>query len=112
MVENYRFNRSELETATQQHKQVLDQIIDAHSNANQILTEIMDNDVWQGQQREEFLAFLRIIVSYHGDLIGAESHESKGNDPYQKFVSGLEQLNVNLSGYTGVAGSYKELERL
>ena len=112
MAENYSFNLPSLEIAADIHEQALEQIRSVYSNANQILNEIQSNTIWQGKQRDEFEAFLTLLVSYHGDLIGEQNHQSHGHDPYQKLVDGLKQLNGNLSGYTGGSSSYKELESL
>lgn len=112
MAVNYKFNLSNLETATERHEQALEQFRDNYASANQLLNEIQSNTTWQGQQREEFEAFLTLIVSYHGDLVGASNHQSHGHDPYQKFVDGLKELNSNLESYTIDSSSFQELKRV
>jgi len=112
MVESYRFNLARIESSTESHKQALDQIQSAYNDANQILTEILCNVSWQGQQRDELEAFLTLLVSYHGDLVGENNHQSQGRDPYQKFVDGLEELQSNLNSYTTDSSSYGELKNL
>ena len=112
MAENYSFNLSSLETAADIHEQALEQIRSVYSSANQILNEVQSNTIWQGKQRDEFEAFLTLLVSYHGDLVGEQNHQSHGHDPYQKLADGLQELNCNLNSYAIESSSYKELERI
>ena len=82
---------------------------DAYNKAAALMTELSTNQTaWTGETKKAFLAYLDLMLKYHGALIG----ENGSADPVQSAVDGLNEAAANIISYYDSSALFSSLERL
>lgn len=82
---------------------------DAYSKAAALKAQLdADQTAWTGETKKAFLAYLDLMMKYHGALIG----ENGAADPVQSAVDGLNAATANITGYYDSSPLFSSLERL
>jgi hypothetical protein len=79
----------------------------AYSIAN-VLHNQMECDDWKGRSKDEMLAYLDLLLQYHGALIGQRSD----SNPVQEGSLALAELLNHLNQFYFDCNIYKKLESL
>lgn len=103
MSDNYKFDINTISEVATFSADMESELINTLKTAEVLKGKIESYSGWQGQQREELMAFLSLLTQYHRDLIEA-------NDaPFKQYAEAFEELINNIDGYRGDSRSFKEL---
>lgn len=80
---------------------------DAYSIAN-VLHNQMKCDDWEGKSKDQMLAYLELLLQYHGSLIGQRGD----SNPVQECSLALAELLNHLNQFYFECGIFKKLESL
>ena len=82
---------------------------DAYSKAAALKVQLDDDQTaWTGETKKAFMAYLDLMLKYHGALIG----ENGAADPVQSAVDGLNAAAANITGYYDSSSLFSALECL
>lgn len=74
-------------------------------DAESIKSKIEAYPDWKGQQKEELMTFLTLLLKYNKDLV------AKKDCPFTQYKKAFQDLSNHVEGYTGESQSYKELNK-
>ncbi|WP_150284635.1 hypothetical protein [Rummeliibacillus sp. TYF-LIM-RU47] len=93
MSQDVEINGSQLNEAIAQAKVIKRALYDAKASAEGFSSTISGSE-WSGRAKDEFSAFLDIIIQYHDDICGAAQKNLESLEKLKKHMDELMQEDI------------------